>query len=241
MVIILRLNCFLKTFRPNAKALKVFLVLKDKQWHCRACEYEHVESGQIAGSGGIQGLQRGSNSRPGIVIESENRPCPECERNTRQDRWDGNFQSQVQGGSMPSRVVNQIMTVLQRRDIVENTQRTPNELTIDHKFPMIRWDTEESRKQTDYTNLTDENIRTRFQLLKKSNGSVNHNLLKSRACERCHSEGKRGTPFGIKFFYSGNENWAGATENDSRGCIGCGWFDFDKWREELNKRISNSV
>lgn len=241
MVIILRLNYFLKTFKQESKTLKVFLVLKDNQWHCRECEYEHVGSTQIAGSGGIKGLRNGSKRRPSIVIESENRPCPRCNKSTRQDRWNGNFRPQVLGKSMPRKAALRIAAVLDYRDIVEKAERPLTELTPDHKLPMIRWDTTEANKQTDYTNLTDEDIRTHFQLLKKSNGSVSHNLLKSRACERCHSEGKRGTPFGIKFFYSGDENWAGATENDPSGCIGCGWFDFDKWREELNKRISSSV
>ena len=241
MVIILRLNYFLKTFMPDAKALKVFLVLKDKQWHCRECEYEHVGSLQIAGSGGIKGLRNGSNRRPGIVIESENRFGPECNKNTRQDRWDGNFQPQAHEGSMPPRIANRIIAVLRKRDIVENRERPPHELTKDHKFPRKRWSTIERERQTDYTDLTDEDIRAGFQLLKKSNGSGNHNLLKSRACERCFDEGKRGTPLDIEFFYAGDENWAGATENDPRGCIGCGWFDFGKWREELNKHIRNTV
>ena len=231
------LNCFLKTFKTESKILKVFLVLKDNQWHCRGCEYEHVGSTQIAGGGGIQGLEKGSRNRPGIIIESQNFFCPKCDKSIRHDRWEGNFHSEVQGKSLPRKVAQRIITVLRSRDIVENTERPLNQLTIDHKFPMIRWDTNEANKQTDYTNLTDKKIRARFQLLKKSNGSISHNLLKSRACEKCYKEGKRGTPFGIKFFYAGDETWSGTTKKDPKGCIGCGWFDFDKWRAELNKRI----
>ncbi len=52
--------------------------------------------------------------------------------------------------------------------------------------------------------MSNEDIRDKFQLLKKSNGSVSHNLLKSRACENCYKKGQRGTPFGIQFFYAGN-------------------------------------
>lgn len=60
----------------NTTQSKVFRVLEDKQWHCRGCGYRGIESGQLAGGGGIQGLERGTTSRPGLVIESESRECP---------------------------------------------------------------------------------------------------------------------------------------------------------------------
>ena len=103
---------------------------------------------------------------------------------------------------------------------------------------MKRWDDETSRQQTDYRNMTDENIRERFQLLKKSNGNVSHNLLKSRACEVCFDTGRRGTPFGIRHFYSGGPHWEGKDAKDPRGCIGCGWYDVEKWRESLNQHLN---
>ena len=96
----------------------------------------------------------------------------------------------------------------------------------------------EAVTQDDYSSgVTDDDIKGRFQLLKSSNGSVSHNLLKSRACEKCYKTGNRGTPFGIKFFYEGGSKWAPADKEAPEGCIGCGWFDFDKWRTELNKEI----
>ena len=45
-------------FNKNTKSWLVYLVLKDKKWHCRSCEYQHVESGQIAGGAGIQGIAK---------------------------------------------------------------------------------------------------------------------------------------------------------------------------------------
>ncbi|MCY4623604.1 MAG: restriction endonuclease [Chloroflexi bacterium] len=214
----------------------VFLVLKDQQWHCREHEYTHTRSTQIAGGAGIQGLQRGTQTRPGMVIESANHFCVQCKKQTRHDRWQGGFVSSVQGKSMPPAFARRVFAILGNRDIVENVERTRHELTIDHKLPMLRWTDEEAMRQTDYAAMTDDDIRANFQLLKKSNGSISHNLLKSRACERCYQSGQRGQPFGIDFYYAGTRRWAPVDKNDPSGCEGCGWYDFAKWRDALNDK-----
>ena len=95
-------------------------------------------------------------------------------------------------------------------------------------------------EQTAYNSMDETAILANFQLLKKSNGSVSHNLLKSRACERCYQTDKRGTPFGISFFYVGGPKWARA-KKDAAGCLGCGWFDFSKWRISLNRILKGSA
>lgn len=91
--------------------------------------------------------------------------------------------------------------------------------------------------------MTDEQIRQKFQLLKKDEGG-NHNLLKSRACERCITTKKRGTPLGINFWYIGGENWPLEAERGPEaelGCYGCGWYDFQAWREALNAHLAKSA
>jgi hypothetical protein len=231
---------FEKAFNPDTKIYQVFQVLKDQQWHCRECEYAHTGITQIAGGSGIQGLQRGTNSRRGMIIQSENHYCHNCKRTTRQDRWQGAFQSAVHGGSMPEAFVEAVMQVFRRRDVIENTKRQYDQLTVDHKLPMIRWNEASQELLTDYSNLDPECIKAHFQLLKKSNGSVSHNLLKSRACERCAKSGKRGKPFGIDYFYAGGPNWGPSDEKDPNGCIGCGWYDFNLWRISLNKLTRGS-
>lgn len=228
---------FEKSFDKRTKVYQVFKVLKDMQWHCRECEYTHVGSTQIAGSGGIQGLKRGRGSRQGIIIESANHFCVNCNKTTRQDRWQGAFQSSVQGKSMPPEFVRRAIRLFGSRDIIENTERQPNQLTIDHKLPMLRWTSATEAVQTRYSQMSDEEIKDNFQLLKKSNGSVSHNLLKSRACERCFRSGNRGTPFGVIFFSSGGSKWEPIDKKDPEGCVGCGWFDFDQWRKALNQTL----
>lgn len=228
------------TFNHTNKNYQSFQVLKDMQWHCRQCEFKHIGSTQIAGGGGIQGLERGTGSRPGIVIDSEDHFCRQCNAQTRHDRWTGGFETSVQGRSMSRSFVRKVMRLFGNRDVVENTERPTGQLTIDHKLPMIRWNVDTNERLTDYSNMSEENIRTHFQLLKKSNGSVSHNMLKSRACERCFKTGRRGEPFGISFFYVGGPKWKPADRTDPAGCIGCGWYDFAKWREHLNRLIKNS-
>ena len=59
--------------KEETTQFKVFNLLSDNQWHCRECEGKKIASAQYAGGGGIQGLQRGTKSRPSLVIEAEKR------------------------------------------------------------------------------------------------------------------------------------------------------------------------
>ena len=229
---------FEATFDTNTKVYKVYLVLKDMQWHCRGCGYGHVKSTQIAGGSGIQGLERGTHHRPGMVIESHDDYCETCDSKTRQDKWAGNFSYAVPSSSMPVSFVLRAVALLKSRDVVEQTERPANQLTVDHKVPMLRWSPEEQAAQNAYSSMSDEEVRAKFQLLKASNGSVSHNLLKSRACQHCFRHGQRGTPLGIVYFYEGGPTWEPANKKDPNGCVGCGWYDFDQWRQSLNLRIT---
>lgn len=221
-------------FKEGSKIHMVYLVLSDQEWHCRECEYSHVQTSQIAGGSGIQGLQRGTQTRDGMVILSEDRLCYDCDRTTRHDRWTGDVKPAIPSTSLPRGFAQRVQQVLGLRDIVEMTSRPPSQLTIDHKLPMIRWNEHTRIGQTNYSEMTDDDIRATFQMLKSSNGSVSHNLLKSRSCETCFETGERGTPFGIVFFYEGNGTWAPADKDDPSGCVGCGWYDFALWRTDLN-------
>ena len=229
---------FKTKFTAGTKVLGVFEVLQDRQWHCRECEYRHINITQIAGGSGIQGLQRGRSNRDGIRIKSGNHLCGKCDKTTRHDQWTGDFVRSINPQSMPKLFQKRVLKILKYRDIVDNTERTAGHLTIDHKLPMLRWNSDTKDRQTDYSNMTDDDIRRNFQLLKKSNGSVSHNLLKSRSCEECFKRGCRGTPFGIRFFYAGNSKWEPKDKHNPDGCIGCGWYDFDLWRKKLNESLN---
>lgn len=216
---------------------KVLQLLSDNQWHCRECEGKKIASTQYAGGGGIQGLQRGTKKREGLVIESKTDRCEVCGKKTRWDRWTGETRKANAATNIPPALIERILQVYGYRDAIENRQRQKHELVIDHRFPMERWGQSEVSHDA---NMSEAEIRRRFQLLKKDEGG-NHNLLKSRACEHCIAQGKRGTPLGIKFWYQGGEDWPIEVERGPEaevGCTGCGWYDLQAWREALNDKLT---
>lgn len=220
--------------------LKVFNLLSDSKWHCREHEGKAIASAQYAGGGGIQGLQRGTKNRPGLVIETKKEYCNICYRKTNWDRWIGEIQSANSAANIPTSLRRKILQVYSYIDVIEQRERKSHELVIDHRFPMERWGQNESPH---LTSMNEDEIRQKFQLLKKD-VSGNHNLLKSRSCERCIKTGKRGTPLGIKFWYKGDENWTSSHQRGAEseeGCIGCGWYDFETWRKALNQKLAESA
>ena len=229
----------LSQFKPNTTQRKVFELLSDKEWHCRSCEGKSIASEQYAGGGGIQGLQRGTKNRPGLVVVSKSEFCTQCQKKTRWDSWTGEIKKANAAANIPKKLIQRILDFYSYTDIIEQRKRAAHELIIDHRFPMERWG--EAEKRID-ANLSEQKIRQKFQLLKKD-AAGNHNLLQSRPCEPCIQKGQRATPFGIEFWYLGNELWncnypRGAEAE--KGCIGCGWYDFDTWRKKLNETLSKS-
>ena len=128
-----------------------------------------------------------------------------------------------------------ILKVLRNYDAFEGKQITRH-LLPDHKFPEIRWDSETREENPDY--MTDVVIRKKFQLL-----SNQRNQEKREVCRRCYQDGARGTPFGINFFYEGGPTGPNGIPCRGRaaeqGCIGCGWYDLQAWRDALNKSFKS--
>lgn len=229
---------FKSKLKPNSSQLKVFSLLSDGQWHCRTCEGKQVASEQYAGGGGIQGLERGTKSRPGLQLETKRDFCKICDKKTTWDRWTGQIKPSNAPSGMPKKLADKILEFYDYKDVIENRKKPAHELVIDHRFPMERWDKIESKHDV---NMNEIEIKRKFQLLKKDSAG-NHNLLKSRSCERCIKTGKRGEPMGIRFWYSGGEDWP---ENIPQfgaeaeaGCVGCGWYDFESWRNALNATLA---
>lgn len=226
-----------KTFKKKTTLqYKVFKVLSDMQWHCRTCDYKRIPTKQLAGGGGIQGLQRGTKTRPGLVIESGNYVCPNCGLVVG-DRWTGEFKQSTAASTISKKLMNRIMSYYNYIDAIEQRKRLPHELIVDHRFPMERYGDLEDENPDD---MTDEQIQKKFQLLKKDD-SGNHNLLKSRACEKCIQTGERGILLGIDYFYMGSRNWPKDVPEigieAKKGCEGCAWYDVEQWRQSLNKEI----
>ena len=186
----------------------------------------------------MQGLQRGTKTRPGLEIQRRSHECAVCKRKTVWDRWTGTLREANASAGIPNKLLVRIFEHYKFRDEIEQRVRPIHELIVDHRVPMERWGTTEGKLSAE---MTSDEIEKKFQVLKKSS-SGNHNLLKSRACEACIRTGKRGTPLGIRFFYKGSGRWPqkipqrGA--DSEKGCVGCGWYDFSKWRQALNKQLT---
>jgi hypothetical protein len=226
--------------RKDSTQFKVFNLLSDQQWHCRECEGKKIASAQYAGGGGIQGLQRGTRSRPGLVIETGKTNCQDCQTTRLGDRWTGEIKSANSAANIAASLVQKILKAYSYTDVIEQRKRSAHELVIDHRFPMERWGNSEPPH---LSSMSETEIKKKFQLLKKDM-SGNHNLLKSRSCERCIRTGKRGTPFGIRFWYKEGEEWPSIHQRGAEaeeGCVGCGWYDFETWRNALNQKLVESA
>lgn len=125
-----------------------------------------------------------------------------------------------------------ILSVLGNYDVYEGT--VSQHLLPNHKFSEIRWD--ENTKAENPDTMTDDEIKSKFQLL-----SNQRNQQKREVCRTCFQTGKRGCIYGIKFYYEGGENWDDTIpvkgKDAEKGCVGCPWYDIQKWRESLLEAI----
>lgn len=130
-----------------------------------------------------------------------------------------------------------IVSLLKSYDAFEAKQVRKEGLLPDHKFSEIRWD--EATKRESLEDLTDEEILRDFQLL-----SNQRNQQKREVCRNCYQTGKRGIIYGIPFFYEGTEDWNPSIpkigKEAEKGCIGCAWYDIERWRQELIKRLQQT-
>ncbi len=130
-----------------------------------------------------------------------------------------------------------IVRVLGGIDAYEGRKVNKDGLLPDHKFPEIRWN--ESVRRPDLSGISDDEIIRDFQLLTNQ-----RNLQKREVCRNCSQTGERGTPFGVSYFYEGGKSWKADIPKRGpeavKGCVGCGWYDFEKWRSSLNKDIGKN-
>ncbi|HYO62871.1 MAG TPA: hypothetical protein VER08_04365 [Pyrinomonadaceae bacterium] len=136
--------------------------------------------------------------------------------------------------SWSSKTRDKIMNTLQYYDAYE-ARFIREGVLPDHKFPEIRWD--ESTRRESLEELTEEEIKRDFQLLNNQ-----RNQQKREACRRCYQTNKRGYPFGIKYYHKGTEDWPADVppkgKSAEAGCVGCGWYDLEAWRQAVIKALS---
>lgn len=165
-----------------------------------------------------------------------NRPCLHCEKILTHVLLVPIPRGGISGyETWPPVLRRRIIMVLGGYDVYEGKPGRVDGLLPDHKFPEIRWDEQTPRESL--AGLTNEEIQRDFQLL-----SNQRNQQKREVCRRCFQEKQRGFPFGIKFYYHGTEDWPEGIpargKDAEQGCLGCGWYDMERWRQTLNQAIN---
>lgn len=130
---------------------------------------------------------------------------------------------------------NRVIRLLNGINAFEARPTNVKALIPDHKFSEIRWD--DQTKAENSMKMTDKEVIEKFQLLDNQ-----RNQQKREICRRCFQCGKRGIIYGIPFFYQGDINWPKDVPTIGKaaeqGCIGCAWYDIERWRIELLKYLN---
>ncbi|MBU4482046.1 hypothetical protein L6278_02670 [Candidatus Parcubacteria bacterium] len=209
-------------YKEETQKFRIFEILKDLKWHCSECELPGSQPAKA-----LQGLRRDGYQLEKVGSDwAKKMFCKKCGRKTphRKLKLLEKTDEAIKRIAMPAKLRKRIIAYYKNKDVILDYSPTGRSIEIDHRIPEIRWKTSEENLPED---LTDEEIEERYMLLVRE-----HNLLKSRKCEKCKKTGIRQYLLGIKFFYKGDEKY-----NDKLGCVGCGWHNPEKWREELNKFI----
>jgi len=203
---------------------RVFLELLTGEWECRSCGTGKINDQPAARIRDIK--------KRGYIVATKSKYCPTCDKRTYQDilvMIDVELEARPEYRKPISAATKKkILQTLNYKDIVFCATRTETELIVDHKFPSQRWDKPESDNSPD---MSEAEIRSKFQLLTNQT-----NMLKSRFCDRCVKNSKRGIFMGIGWYNEGDENWQHQFSNED-GCKGCPWYDVETWRNALTSRI----
>lgn len=218
---------FWKT-KPKATTTKEFFdTLSEGGWKCGSCEMPRNPNPQRR----VQDLKDF-----GYTIATDlSRYCSHCRRNTSQRMLLPLPRISIDGNGYETwspQLRSRIIQILHSIDVYENSFN--RNCLPDHKFPEIRWD--DSTKSENPDTMTDTEICAKFQLLTNQ-----RNLQKREVCRHCYQTGERGVLFGISFFYAGGSLWDPSIPSTGKcaekGCIGCGWYDISRWRDELNRLL----
>jgi hypothetical protein len=214
--------------KQKQETWKLFQILITFQWTCISCHYNNPNW-----------ARRNQDLKElGYTIATYTyRFCTQCNQSKRTflmlvplprggisgyETWSANLRKRI-------------VMLLNSYDAYEGKTVKKESLLPDHKFPEIRWTSETKRDSLE--NITDEVIKQDFQLLTNQ-----RNLQKREVCRHCYQTDLRGFPFGIKYYYQGNEKWpeniVKQGKEAEKGCIGCGWYDLESWRNSLNQDIT---
>lgn len=211
-------------FEEGSNQYKDFETMSDCKWHCSKCEL-------LSGQAKTWQVWR---QEKGIQLDKDESGnwykkilCPNCGIKTVHRKLKSTeivTETLKARAGIPVKITKRAKELFGCVDEYSMRIEAAKMLEIDHRTPQVRWTTNEE----DNSNLTDEQIKSKFMLLTSPN-----NLLKSRICEECVKTNIRGKGYKeIEFWYVGDENYS-----KDIGCVGCFWHNPSKWRKELNKKI----
>ena len=211
-------------FNEGTNLYRTFDILSDLQWHCSICELPSSQPAKliqlIRNRGYVFDNDGGVNWEKRIL-------CKNCDKNTSHRRL---ISIEVLNNpttrlNISNRLRSRVIELYFNQDSFLEYSPTGRSIEVDHRVPQIRWRENEEELLDD---CTDDEIRKKYMLLVRE-----HNLLKSRNCERC-VETKTRQPFiGVNYFYEGDSNY-----DDVIGCKGCGWYNPKVWREHINNKLN---
>jgi len=174
-----------------------------------------------------------------LVATNTNRYCLDCQKKTTQLLLVPHQKSLETGYEVFSPAFRRrIIKLLGSINVYEARVTPSNALIPDHKFPEIRWDLQIRSQNLD--TMSDAEIKAKFQLLDNQ-----RNLQKREVCRHCYQTGKRGKLFGLEYYYQGDEEWPSNVVKRGKeaeaGCVGCPWYDLQKWRENLNAFLAGDA
>ena len=215
--------------KPRAKITKSFfnVLSRSFRWCCVSCDFPENPNGARR----IQDIKEFGYT----ISTNTSKHCLKCKKKSTHHILVPLNRGGVSGYEKWSkRLRTKIILELKAFDAYEGKPGRKEHLLPDHKFPEIRWISSTRRKSIE--NLTKEDIKRDFQLL-----SNQRNQQKREVCRKCLHTGHRGSIYGIPFFYEGNHLWnkkiPKTGKKAEKGCIGCGWYDIEKWRSELKKKL----
>ena len=211
----------------SVETKEIFKLLSDGKWHCRNCDIDNPNFARR-----IQDLKE-----MGYTIATHiNYHCPVCgnNRSTRLmllpvDRVE------IAGNGYETWSPALRTRILKLFNYVDAFEGCVNRNCLpDHKFSEIRWDSQTKAENPDI--MTDDEIRAKFQLLTNQ-----RNQQKREICRKCFQTGQRGTIYGFDYFYEGGPFWETTIpmkgKEAERGCIGCPWYDIERWKKEVRKKL----
>jgi hypothetical protein len=207
----------------TSETYNVFESLLSGQWECRSCGAGKINDQPAARIRDIK--------KNGFIIATQSKDCATCRKKQYHDillPFEVTSETRPEFRKpIPEAMRQKIFEILGHKDAFFGSLRPNNEFVIDHKFPSQRWEEAES----DNDQLNDQEIRNKFQLLTNQS-----NMLKSRLCDNCCKTNKRPDFLGIKWFYSGDEDWKPSAEIGN-GCYGCPWFDLEEWKQRIGEQL----